>query len=360
MILLVGPMVPPVNGQSLAFTRFVNSIPGGYKIIINTVYQGSSRFMKPFFVFFNLFFIILRASFNKYDVVYFTCSRTLFGSVRDVLLILISSFRGKKVVNHLHGSDFYEFIHKSPFWLEKILLYSYSRVHTSIVLLESMRDQFQDFDDMLIEVVPNFFDENLSKELDSVKGDENNSFIEILFLSNIMETKGIFDLIDAFAALSIQYPNIRLSVAGAFLGDDQSSARAVEKKFNDKILCCNRIRYVGKVFGSYKARLLHDSDIFVLPTYYKSEAFPISVIEAMACSNAIVTTRHKYLPNIISNNNGLLVRPKMVTDLADAIEVLLLDKERLKNCQEFNRSEAHDLYSLESYLNNLHRVVFKK
>ena len=57
MILLVGPMVPPVNGQSLAFTRFVNSIPGGYKIIINTVYQGSSRFMKPFFLFFNLFFL---------------------------------------------------------------------------------------------------------------------------------------------------------------------------------------------------------------------------------------------------------------------------------------------------------------
>ncbi len=78
------------------------------------------------------------------------------------------------------------------------------------------------------------------------------------------------------------------------------NVKEVKKIFKKKIKNNNHIVYLGKTFGEDKVILLQKSDIFVLPTYYKSEAFPISIIEAMACENAIVTTNYKYLPDVVS------------------------------------------------------------
>ena len=118
-----------------------------------------------------------------------------------------------------------------------------------------------------------------------------------------------------------------------------------------------RKKYIGKTFGEDKVKLLQNSDTFVLPSYYKSEAFPISIIEAMACKNAIVTTNYKYLPDVINEQNGVLVEPKCVDSLADGIESLIVDKERLKKIQAYNKKEAKDNYSLDRHIERLKNIV---
>lgn len=353
-ILLVGPLLPPIHGQSLAFTRFCESVDNKNIIVVNTNLEDKSKLCKILSTFKTLLIIFFKSVFAKYDIVYFTGSRSFLGSIKDILLINLVNFKRIKIINHLHGSDFYEFLHSVPKWYQKVLFYSYNKVDTSIVLLESMKSQFIDFENMTIEIVPNFYDKELDKEFE--KKDESK--INLVYLSNIMKSKGIFEFIDAFEKLSKSHENIYLNIAGGFIADEYMGIEEVKKEFYKKIKNKNSIQYIGKIFGEDKIRLFQKSDIFVLPSYYKSEAFPISIIEAMACENAIVTTNYKYLPELVSVKNGTLVEPKSIESLIDGIENLLKDKEKLRTIQKYNAKYAKDKYSLEKYINNLNRIVF--
>lgn len=354
-IFLVGPLLPPIHGQSLAFTRFVESVEASEKMVLNTNLEDKSKVGKIFGIFKTLFSISIKALFTEYDVVYFTCSRSILGSIKDIVLINLVSLKGVKIINHLHGSDFYDFLYTSSKWYQKILFKSYEKVDTSIVLLESMKDQFRDFESMRVEVVSNFYD----KELDEKLVDKNRNKINLVYLSNIMSSKGIFELIDAFKKLSQKYDDISLSIAGGFIGDEYISTKDVEKKFYDKIGENEKVTYYGKTHGEDKVKLLQSSDIFVLPSYYKSEAFPISIIEAMVCENAIVTTNYKYLPDVVGKQNGVLVETRSVASLVQGIENLIQDRDTLKQIQKYNRLEAKEKYSFDKYIENLNKIVLE-
>lgn len=355
VILCVGPKLPPIHGQSLAFTRFYESINNGEKLLVNTNMEDSTRFDKIFGTFKTLFLIFYKIFFLKIDVVYFTCSRSFMGSIKDIFLINLASFKNIKLINHLHGSDFYDFLHSSPKWYKKILFNAYSKVDTSIVLLESMKNQFEEFNAMNIEVIPNFYDEDLNIEIE-VK-DKNK--INILYLSNIIKSKGIFELIDAFDRLTMKYDNIYLNIAGGFMGDEYISRDEIKKQFLAKIKINSKINYLGKVYSEDKVKLLQRSDIFVLPSYYRSEAFPISIIEAMRCGNAIITTNYKYLPDIVNRQSGILIKPKSIDSLVYAIEGLLEDHNLLIGMQEHNSIEAEKKYNLNQYIGKLNKIVFE-
>jgi len=353
-ILLVGPLLPPIHGQSLAFTRFYESITSHKKICIDTNMEYKSTFMKYLGTFKIFFMMLYKIIFYKIDVIYFTCSRSFLGSLKDVLLIHLATLKKIKLVNHLHGSDFYEFLHSSPKWYQKRLFSSYSKVDISVVLLDSMKAQFEDFPTMKLEVVANFYD----KALNDTYAKKDDKIKNLLYLSNIIKSKGIFELIDAFEALCKKYDTIILHIAGGFMADEYMSIEEVKQAFYSKIDNNNKINYVGKVFGKEKVKLLQKSDIFLLPSYYKSEAFPISIIEAMRCGNAIVTTDYKYLPQVVNNQNGFLVEIKSVSALVRSITILLEDTKLLTQMQLHNTQEAQKRYSLDTYIDRLHKIVF--
>ncbi|MGD9625338.1 MAG: glycosyltransferase family 4 protein [Arcobacter sp.] len=355
MILLIGPVLPPIHGQSLAFTRFIESIDEDKRILVNTSLEYKSSIGKIFGTLKTLLNITMKVIFSKYDTVYFTCSRSILGSIKDILLINLVSLKDVSIINHLHGSDFKEFLDKSPKWYKKILIKSYKKVNISIVLLDSMKEQFIDFPKMKVEIVPNFYDKELNENLE----EKDDNKINIVYFSNIMSSKGIFELIDAFEILCKEYSNIYLNIAGEYIADEYMSIADVKEKFKNKIRHHDRIKYIGKVFGERKVRLLQKSDIFVLPSYYKSEAFPISIIEAMACMNAIVTTNYKYLPEVIFSENGVIVEPKSVNSLVDGIKNLIIDKKKLKQIQIYNHQVAKKKYSLEQYIDNLNKIVME-
>ena len=219
------------------------------------------------------------------------------------------------------------------------------------MLVEGMKSQFRDFKNMRIEVVPNFYDQELDNEL--IK--KNNGRISLLYLSNIMVSKGIFELIDAFEQLTKKNDNIILNIAGEYLADDYMTIKQIKNKFEDKISQNNKIKYLGKIFGNDKIKLLQGSDIFILPSY--KEAFPISIIEAMASSNAVVVTSQKYISEVLTGKNGVLIQKGSVESLVNGIEFLMNDKQNLKKIQNHNKQEAKKKFSKQKYLKNLERIV---
>ena len=170
----------------------------------------------------------------------------------------------------------------------------------------------------------------------------------------------MFELIDAFDILSKRHDNIYLNIAGGYMSDEHMSFKRVRKEFTLRSSRNDRITYFGKIFDKEKVKLLQRSDIFVLPSYYKSEAFPISIIEAMACENAIITTNYKYLPEVVGRENGVLVNPKSVDSLVKGIEFFLNNIEELRKVQKHNKIESKNKYSLNRYLKDLSKIVINE
>lgn len=82
----------------------------------------------------------------------------------------------------------------------------------------------------------------------------------------------------------------------------------------------NEVIYYGKKYGSDKDAFLDNADIFVFPTYYPNECFPLVLLEAMQHWVPCITTREGGIPSIIEDGkNGLLVERKNADDLANKI-----------------------------------------
>lgn len=105
-----------------------------------------------------------------------------------------------------------------------------------------------------------------------------------LFLSRVHPKKGLFDLIDAWAALRPK--GWRLWIAGPSSGHHAEAvvARARRAGFGER-----EVRYLGPVYGARKDALYAKASLFILPTY--SENFGSVVLEALAQGCPVVTTR---------------------------------------------------------------------
>lgn len=353
-VLFFGPIPPLFHGQSLAFQK-ATEIPVESKTIIDINLTGKSSVKKltlSFFIFLELFYVFLFKS--KPDIVYFTCSRSLLGSVRDVVLLQLAGFFNVPVVNHLHGADFKAFYNSVPKFYQALLKRSYKKVRHSIVLTDAMRDQFDMFPDMNVSAVSNFFNKGIG--LQGRKKPESFA-VNFVFLSNIMKTKGVFVLLEAFTVLKRKYPDNRLKIAGLPIGDYELNARDTSVLFDENLRASTGVDYIGVVQGDAKRDLLNSSSVFVLPSYHKSEAIPLSIIEAMASGCAIITSNHNYLPSLVGSDNGLLVKPNDVESLVGAMERYITTPDLLKRHQLNNLVYASENLSEEAYLLGLEQVL---
>lgn len=351
-ILLFGPLPPPITGQSVAFKQVYDNLKCE-KLVINTTQYLNNRLGNTIYSIFRIFYFFL---FKNFDVVYFTCSRSKMGFIKDFFLVLASQLFRKKIVNHLHGSDFNNFIENTGF-LRNLVLYTYKRIDASIVLLDTMKQDFSRFPKMKIFTVHNSY----SKIFDS-SVEVSKAPLTILYLSNIMATKGIMEfLASAKEVLSNNY-QVKYVIAGSFFPDEKESKSSIKDMFYRELVKIqdifgkNKINYVGTVSGIEKVKIFLKSSIFILPTYYKTEAFPITFVEAMRTGNAIISTRHKHIPKIITNKNGILVDKKSIDQLISAQELLIKNPSRLKLIQKYNVEYSKEKFSPQQYVSHIEKV----
>jgi glycosyltransferase involved in cell wall biosynthesis len=75
--------------------------------------------------------------------------------------------------------------------------------------------------------------------------------------------------------------------------------------------------------------LLTAMDIFVLPSI--KEGLPVALLEAMAAKKPVIATRVGAIPRVIESKDiGILVEPKDISGLRDALASLIDDPERMK------------------------------
>lgn len=343
--LFVGPSDEQVTGQSIIFNQCFKLFVGEKRKLVNAGDKKLKTFLCYFFNLLYMFFIY------RPSVIYFTSSRSKFGCIRDLILLYLFSFRKKvRIVNHLHGADFISFRKGNNFVFNWFLDAAYTKIDVSIVLSDSMREQYDCYPKMDIEVIPNF--SMLSNN--NFKIDLKNKPLgrsKILFLSNILESKGIFEIVHAVKKLNLLGFSYHLDVAGSFLGDIN-----IERRFFNETRGVDFIKYHGLVSGDAKTNLLINSDILALPTYYPTEAQPVCLIEGMLYGCYILTTRHSYIPDFISEDNGKFVSPKSSESIVKILSSID-DDEKFKEIQLYNIQYSNDNFNMTKFMNDIGRVL---
>lgn len=347
-ILILGPLPEPTTGVSLA-NKVVYDIlkeQPDYKVtVINTSYTRFDEAIGKFSLhklFFNLSFYpkAYKIFFNK--IIYITPGQTFFGIVKYTVFILLSALLRRETIIHVHGNHLGNEYKSLTGIKKKIFHFLVSKTTKGIVLSESLKDNLTPFiSKEAIKVLPNFAEDYLIDT--AIK--KSFEKLQIIYLSNLMEEKGIFDLLDALALFEANDIPYEARIAGAI---DHTQKEEIEKRF-EKL---KYTTYVGIVKGEAKKEILHWGNIFVLPTYYQMEGQPISILEAMATGNVILTTKHAGIPDVVNDHeHGQFFEKKNPKDLYKTLMYYDTHKGEVLQISESNK-----LYFKENFT----RLQFKE
>lgn len=163
----------------------------------------------------------------------------------------------------------------------------------------------------------------------------------VLLVARMLWDKGVGELVQAASILQKTGVNARFLLAGGVdLGNPESiSVEQLEQWNQDGV-----VEWLGE--RSDIAQLLESSHIVVLPSY--REGLPKSLIEAAAVGRPIVTTDVPGCREVVQDRvNGRLVPARDEDKLADAIQELLQDPERLGVMGRKGREMAEQKFSLQ-------------
>jgi glycosyltransferase involved in cell wall biosynthesis len=106
-------------------------------------------------------------------------------------------------------------------------------------------------------------------------------------------------------------------------------------------------------------KVLASASIVALPSYYR-EGVPKALLEAAASGRAIVTTDAPGCRDVVEpGKNGLLVPARDAVALADAIQELLADHERLVEMGRYSRQKAVAEFGIERVV-DLHMQIYRE
>ena len=158
-----------------------------------------------------------------------------------------------------------------------------------------------------VSLTPNSID--VKEQLDAVSKIYNT----IAFCGNVYPTKGVLELVKG--ALEAE---VTLHIIGPA---SDNMIESIKKLAGDEI--DKRVILHGRLPNEEAVEYLKNVDMIALPTYYKSEGFPISIIEAMSLSKLVISCDRAAIPDMLTALDGtmcgILVKPKSSDAIRDAI-----------------------------------------
>lgn len=248
------------------------------------------------------------------------------------------------VIMHLHGSEmqlFYNNLTKYGKWLVRWSLESSERV---VVLSDSWKVFINNIaPNANVMTIPNYVrpPERLVYKCQPEK-------FEVLFLGLIGNRKGIFDVISIWPEILKQIPYARLLIGG---NGEIDRAHDMIKELG----ISESVNLLGWIDGQQKYQLIANSDVFVLPSY--NEGLPMSVLEAMSFSRAVISSNVGGIPELIHHNvDGFIINPGDKKNLLDYLSLLATDGMLREQIAAAAREKIESKYSNTAVIPKLDRL----
>lgn len=264
---------------------------------------------------------------------------------RKGLFLFIARAFGVPVVFHLHGSEMKPFYASQGPAGQAHIQRTFEAAARVLVLSESWKTFIGSIAPKArIEVVPNYV--NTQPVSEDHKGHANP--VNILFLGQIGQRKGVFELIPAMKAVAERHPEVRLIIGG-------NGQRAEAETLSQSLGLEEQIEFAGWVGPEKRADLLRAADIFILPSH--NEGLPMSLLEAMSYGVCVVSTTVGGIPELIRDgDNGVLIAPGDVGAIETALLRLIDDSEARQRMAARGRDTQASTYSDTGVLPQLERI----
>lgn len=356
-VLFVLKVPPPVHGSTLmnntVYEYFKPKLPSSsfFTMSISSDGEDIGRFRLSKFVKVLNYYIkfIVLLSKKKFDLVYFALSPFSFAFFKDLIFVSLVKLFGIPIVYHLHVKGVKGMYDKS--FLYKIL-YSFVFSNERIILLsENLKDDVAMFSFKDVTVISNGIDELVESQfVYDILPLRSNRQPHLLFLSNFIETKGVWQFLYLCKLLKEEGVNFKFSLIGKPV---DVSIESVQRYIIDSDLS-NYLDFLGPAYGEVKLKYFLDSSIFIFPTYYSGECVPLVLIEAMQCGLPIVTSDEGGISSLVENNvNGIIVNPKDVSDIKNALMRLIYDTKLQVTMGEESRRRYDSFFTKEVFVSNL-------
>lgn len=154
-----------------------------------------------------------------------------------------------------------------------------------------------------------------------------------IFVGRVVGDKGINELIEAFAKLQVKYRKIRLFLVGRY----EAKLDPLQLITLQRIKENPAIEAIGPKYDDTLLAYYAASDCFVFPSY--REGFPNTVLEAGAMGLPSIVTDINGSREIIKHGkNGVIIPPKDIDALYDAMKQMLLNKKLVQQLADNARS----------------------
>ena len=286
-----------------------------------------------------IFWFVVR----KNDVVHIHMS--IKGSAeRKQVYANIARKYGKKVVIHIHGSSFMDYYQRLPDKKQKKLQACLKNADCVLALSPQWKEKLERTVGLQNCVV--LLNGISLKKFPVEMKPYWERKVDLLFLGRLGVRKGTDDTLDALERLHNEGQEFRCVMAGDGPLEEYSA------KIKQKGLT-GQVELAGWVDGKKMFDLLQDSKILLLPSYH--EGLPMSILEAMASEEAVVSTPVGGIPEAVkAGESGILITPGDTEALYNALRELLEDTQRAEQMGRCGRKIVEEKYDLEK----LHRQLY--
>jgi glycosyltransferase involved in cell wall biosynthesis len=337
-VLIHAPNLSTPGGKQTYYT----AVRKYFKSEISFFFYGSQGIQESKYAFIKRMLSDYRKFYRKvkredFDVVLLNPSLNMNSFFRDSIFAFLCRIAGVKMIVFWRGWN-WDFERQTVSRILPYLKMTYGKAASMILLAEEFRTRLREYGYLKeIYLETTTVDDAILNY--SNNPDEDEIFVENaedigrLFLARVEENKGIYETIDSFIRLQKKYPNLVLNIAGT--GGELENAKQYAKSKG-----VNGINFTGWISGRRKANLLHQSQIYVFPSYH-GEGMPNSLLEALASGLSVVTTDVGGVKDFFDPSKmGRYIQPKNTDDLEFKLEELISRPDVMKSIKRFNRDYA--------------------
>jgi glycosyltransferase involved in cell wall biosynthesis len=279
---------------------------------------------------------------NRPKLCYFAITVKGTAFYKDALIVLLVKLFRVKLVYHFHNKGVKT--RKNKFFdnlLYRLVFKNSKAILLSQFLYEDVQSYFSQNN---IFICPNGIPQNNVPQIQLDK--KKKEPVKILFLSNLIKSKGVYILLEACSILKQKGIVFQCEFIG---GEGNINASQLIGKIKSLGLI-GHVSYLGRKYGEDKNKAFSEADIFAFPTYY--DCYPLVLLEAMQHSLPVISTREGGIPDIVEDMEiGFLVPQKNAEALAEKLEILI-------NNPDLRMQMGHA--GLKKYNQNFTSTIFEK
>ncbi|MEG1506483.1 MAG: glycosyltransferase family 4 protein [Bacilli bacterium] len=360
-IFMIGQFPGQLNGLTIANQTLENGLKENYQVekidlslsseFENKKDQGKFKVKKFFTIMSKILEQIIKLIKTESNVVYLTPGQSFLGFMRLSPYMLVCMLRKIPYYNHIHGGHFRKMYNSQSKFKQKILDFFIKKSSGIIVLGNSLKSMFEGIaTEDKIYICENGVQDNLIATVDEIRDKierhKNDNKKRVLYLSNLMEEKGVLDLLRASEKFNDD--EIEFSLAGAIEPNIKEKVEYYLEKYPEKI------KYHGIVRGIEKKKLFLENYIFILPTYYSNEGQPISILEAYANGCAVLTDETVGgIRDVFENTiNGISIKSRDVESIFNGIRDISENRYFKENYEK-----AIKKYTKKIFIKNIDKII---